>query len=78
LSETQWPTALKKIYENSETELWISFAQSKASHFHETIKVTDGDKCTTESTLAVKTPTVKTKNMPRCTLYPTHGEEFTN
>jgi predicted ABC-type ATPase len=60
-SETQCPTVLKQIYENSVRELWISFAQSEASLFHETIKVTDGDKCSTESTLAVKTLLLKLK-----------------
>jgi hypothetical protein len=61
MSETQWPTVLKQIYKNITTELWISFAQSEASLFHETIKVTDGDNCATESTLAVGTLLLKLK-----------------
>jgi hypothetical protein len=48
---------LKQFFGNSETELWLSFAHSQASIFHETIKVTAGDdKCATESALAVKVP----------------------
>jgi hypothetical protein len=60
MSETQCPTVLRQFYDNSETELWISFTQSKASLFHETIKVIDGDdKCGAESTLTVKTLLLK-------------------
>jgi uncharacterized membrane protein len=60
MSEKQCPKVLKQFFENSETELWFSFAHSKALCFEETIKVIEGDdKCTTESPLAVKTLLLK-------------------
>jgi hypothetical protein len=79
MSETQCPQVLKQFFENRETELWLSFAQSQASRFHDTVKVIEGDdKCATESALAVKNSIVKTTNTMRRTFYPAHGEEVTN
>jgi hypothetical protein len=36
MSEIQCPKVLEQFFEDSETELWLSFAHSQASIFHET------------------------------------------
>jgi hypothetical protein len=39
MSETHSPKVLKQFFENTEKELWLSFAHSQASLLHEKIKV---------------------------------------
>jgi hypothetical protein len=36
MSETRCPEVLEQFFENSETELWLSFAHSQASIFDKT------------------------------------------
>jgi hypothetical protein len=61
---------LKYFLENSETELWLSFAPL----FHERIKmIASENNCGTESALAVKNT-----NMMRGTFYAAHREEVTD
>ena len=56
MSEKQCPKVLKHYFENSETELCISFAHSHGLLFHDTIKMIErDDNCATESALMVKT-----------------------
>jgi hypothetical protein len=56
LCQKKCPIVLKQFLENSETELWVNFAQYQASLFQELIKVIEGDdRCATESALAVTT-----------------------
>jgi hypothetical protein len=60
MSEIQCPKVLEQFFENSETELWLSFAHSQAFPFQKAIKVIKGDdKCATVSAPAVKTLLLK-------------------